>query len=328
MCQALAVPAYISEWLHCPNPSKKASVTRMISRKKPRSSGCVTSSLISTPAIACTLSVPVDTVRSHEIVDRVVRVDRLARVSPEAIDDVVLHLVSLDVVVVHVRDLELAAAGRAQVGKDVEDASIVEVHAGDREAARWAVRLLDDAADAAAPVQVGDAEVAQVLLVLDARQQDAGAARLVVERLDGRLQAPLEQVVREQHDRLVVPHEALRQPERLRDPPRTLLVAVEEPLHAVLVAVPEQAEELPRVHPSRHEHDLPHSRLDERLDRVAHHGPVVDREEVLFRDPGQGMQAAAGAARQDDALHGAQYATCPPPPAPGCATPGCPACEP
>src|SRR5262245_48904757 len=52
MCQALATPVCIKEWPHCPKPSsKKGSVLRMISRKKPRSSTCVTSSLTTTPSI-------------------------------------------------------------------------------------------------------------------------------------------------------------------------------------------------------------------------------------------------------------------------------------
>src|SRR4051794_26493353 len=52
MCHALATPAYISEWLHCPKPApKKSSVARMTSRKNPRSSVWVTSSLMATPSI-------------------------------------------------------------------------------------------------------------------------------------------------------------------------------------------------------------------------------------------------------------------------------------
>ena len=43
---------------------------------------------------------------------------------------------------------------------------------------------------------------------------------------------------------------------RLRDPARLLLVGVEQPVDPVFVAVAEQAEELARVDPSRHEHQL------------------------------------------------------------------------
>ncbi len=50
MCQALAVPGYISEWLHCPKWSKNGSVSRITSRKNPRSSVCVVSCFSSTPS--------------------------------------------------------------------------------------------------------------------------------------------------------------------------------------------------------------------------------------------------------------------------------------
>src|SRR5205807_1033337 len=58
----------------------------------------------------------------------------------------------------------------------------------------------------------------------------------------------------------------------------------------------------PGVDAARDQHDLADARPDQRLDRVADHGPVVDREEVLVGDPRQRIEAAAGAAGQDDAL--------------------------
>src|ERR1700736_3507907 len=87
-CQALAVPGYISEWLHWPKPEKKSSVVRMTSRKKPRSSACVVSSLTATPSIT---SVLVGAVLADEVVDGVVRLDRLPGIAPEAFQHVVLH---------------------------------------------------------------------------------------------------------------------------------------------------------------------------------------------------------------------------------------------
>ena len=55
---------------------------------------------------------------------------------------------------------------------------------------------------------------------------------------------------------------------------------------------------------ARHDHHLCHSGLDERLDPVADHGPVADRQEVLVGDPGQRMQPAARTAGEDHAPHG------------------------
>ena len=57
------------------------------------------------------------------------------------------------------------------------------------------------------------------------------------------------------HDPVAV-DEPLGQPERLGDAARPLLVGVEEPVDAVLVAVAEQAEELARVRAAGDEHQL------------------------------------------------------------------------
>src|SRR6266508_1066021 len=117
MCHALVTPGYISEWLHWPKCSKKPSVSRMTSRKNPRSSSCVTSSLTMTPSMLMrSLRAPgdsclfVDAVGAHEVADRVVGLDRLAGVAPEPLENVVLHRPSVEVPVVDVSDLELSAA--------------------------------------------------------------------------------------------------------------------------------------------------------------------------------------------------------------------------
>src|SRR5229473_8642101 len=110
MCQALAVPGYISEWLHWPKCSKKSSVSRITSRKKPRSSACVTSCLITTPSMVTgvTSRLQVGAVGADDVLNRVVRLHRFARVAPEAFQHVVLHKPAFDVPVVDVGDLELA----------------------------------------------------------------------------------------------------------------------------------------------------------------------------------------------------------------------------
>src|SRR5215472_5805719 len=105
MCQALAVPGYISEWLHWPKCPKNSSVSRMISRKKPRSSVWVTSCLITTPSIIGL--VLVGAVSAYEVIYLVVGINGLAGVPPEALDDVVFHRPPGDVVVVDIRYLQL-----------------------------------------------------------------------------------------------------------------------------------------------------------------------------------------------------------------------------
>ena len=95
-------------------------------------------------------------------------------------------------------------------------------------------------------------------------------------------------------------------PERLGDPARLLLVAVREPVDSVLVPVAEQAQELAGMRAARDDHQLGDPGADERLDREADHRPVVDRQQVLVRDPRQRVEATPGPAGEDDALHNAR----------------------
>ena len=45
------------------------------------------------------------------------------------------------------------------------------------------------------------------------------------------------------------------------------------------------------------------ARVDQRPQRIEDHRPVVDRQQVLVRDPRQGIEPGAEAAGEDDALH-------------------------
>src|SRR6266540_1406675 len=102
------MPGYISEWLHCPKCSKNPSVSRITSRKKPRSSSWVTSSFSTTPSMplkGATSRLAVCTVGPHEVIHLVISVDRLAGVAPETVEHVIFHESPLEIPVVDVRDL-------------------------------------------------------------------------------------------------------------------------------------------------------------------------------------------------------------------------------
>src|SRR2546430_15382281 len=75
-----------------------------------------------------------------EVVDRVVGVDGLTGVAPEALDDVVLDRAGPDEGVVHVRDLEPAPRRRRERRGDAGQRAVLEVHAGRREQARRGLR--------------------------------------------------------------------------------------------------------------------------------------------------------------------------------------------
>ena len=124
-----------------------------------------------------------------------------------------------------------------------------------------------------------------MLDLLDRREQDARPALLGGEVLDRGSKRALEHVVGEHHADPVAGPEPLGQPKRLRDPARLLLVRIEKPVDPVLMAVAEQAEELARMRPAGDEHQLVDTGVDERLDREVDHRPIVNRQQVLVRDP-------------------------------------------
>ena len=185
----------------------------------------------------------------------------------------------------------------------LEHRRVVEVDAGHGELARRGDRLLDDPRDAAVAVELGNAEVTQVLDLRLPREHDARAELLAGEVVRRGLDRPLEDVVGEHDADLVAADEALGEPERLGDAAGPLLVAVRQQVDAELVPVAEQAKELAGVRPAGDDHQLGDAGADERLDREADHRPVVDREQMLVRDLRQRMKAAARAAGENDALH-------------------------
>src|SRR5215469_3089164 len=156
----------------------------MTSRKNPLSSAWVMSCLTSTPCNICCDSVLVGAACANEVIDRVIGVDGFACVTPEALDDVVLHLVLGAVMIVHVRDLHLAASGGLKSLDRVEDRIVVEIHACDRQRTWRVTWLFDDPANAIAIIALGTPKVPEMTPVIELREQDAGTRPLVHERLD------------------------------------------------------------------------------------------------------------------------------------------------
>src|SRR5262245_46599665 len=234
--------------------------------------------------------------------DEVARaMERLERpgVRPPAVQQLAGELAALQVPVVHVGDLELAARRGAERPDDVEHAVIVHVNAGHRIVALRARRLLLDRRDAA----VADLRDAEPPRVGDLLQDDPGAARLPREALDRRRDRPLDQVVAEEDAQAVAFREGLCEGERSGDPALAFLVRVVEMREAELAPVPEEAQEVARVRPAGHEEDVADAGVDERLERIEDHRAVEDRQQVLVRDAREREETRAEPAREQNALH-------------------------
>src|SRR5437899_12883264 len=121
-------------------------------------------------------------VGTPEIADRVVGGDRLTSVTPESIEDVVLHLAVVEVPVVDVGDLELATPRYLQLGQDSPDGLVVEIHARYREVAGRLFRFLDDPGDPVVAIELSYTQVAEVRPVALPGEHDPRPALLLAER--------------------------------------------------------------------------------------------------------------------------------------------------
>ena len=135
--------------------------------------------------------------------------------------------------------------------------------------------------------------------------EDRGAARLRV--LDSLLQVArqavaVEDVVAEHQGARLAGDELLADGEGLGQAVRARLLCIGE-VHAVARAVPEQALEVGEVRRRGDDQDVPDARQHEGAKRVVDHGLVVDRQQLLGGHERERVQASAGPAGEDDALH-------------------------
>ena len=235
--------------------------------------------------------------RVHEALDR-------AGVEPGKAAAEQLHLqpVSVEIEPVEVRDLQLAARGRAHPPRHVHDAMIVKIQARDAVVRARVRRLFLDGEHALIPVKLHDAEA---LRVLDVVAEDGGIARLGgCDRL-AQIAAEavaVENIVAEDHGAGVAADEVRPDQKRLREPVRVRLHRVGQ-ADAELAPVAEQALEARRIVRRGDDEDVADAREHERRERVVDHGLVVDRQQLLGGHERERVQARAGPAGEDDAFH-------------------------
>ena len=199
-------------------------------------------------------------------------------------------------------DLQLAAGRGPHLMRLGGHVARVEVQAGDGVGALGALGLLLDGDGPPLAVELDDAEALGVVHVV---AEDRGAARLRV--LDGLLEVAaeavaVEDVVAEHQGAGLAGDELLADGEGLRQAVRRGLLGVGE-VHAVARAVPEQALEVGEVRRRGDDQDVPDARQHEGGQRVVDHGLVVDRQQLLGGHERERVQAGAGPAGEDDALH-------------------------
>ena len=203
---------------------------------------------------------------------------------------------------VEVGDLQLAARGGLHPMRLGGHVARVEVQAGDGVGALGLGGLLLDGDGTALPVELHDAEALGVVHVV---AEDRGAARLGVlhgARQVARQAVAVEDVVAQHQRARLAGDEVLADGECLREAVGARLLGVGQ-VHAVARAVPEQALEVGEVRRGGDDQDVPDARQHEGGQRVVDHGLVVDRQQLLGGHERERVQAGAGPAGEDDALH-------------------------
>ena len=189
-------------------------------------------------------------------------------------------------------------------GRAAADVPGVEVEAGDGVVGLGVGRLLLDGDGVVVLVELHHAEA---LRVVHAVAEDRGAAaRLSVgggpPQVAGEPVA-VEDVVAEHERARLARAELAADDEGLGQPVRRGLLGVGE-ADAEVRAVPEQALEVGQVGRGGDDQDVADARQHEGGERVVDHRLVVDGQQLLARHGGERVEPGAGAAGQDDALHG------------------------
>ena len=235
--------------------------------------------------------------RVHEALDR-------AGVEPgkPAAEQLHLQPVGIKIEPVEIRDLQLAARGRAHLPCHVHDAVVVKIQARDAVVRARVRRLFLHGQHTLVLVKLHDAEA---LGVFDVVAEDRGIARLgILDRLAqvAAKAVAVENIVAEDHGARVIADEICPDQKRLREPVRVRLHRVGQ-ADAELAAVAEQALETRGIVGRRDDEYVADAREHERRERVIDHGLVVHGQQLLGRDPRERVQPRAGATGEDDAFH-------------------------
>ena len=130
-----------------------------------------------------------------------------------------------------------------------------------------------------------------------------GAFALRAETVGRRQDVALDDVVAQHHADLLPVGEVLGQRQGVGDTAFAFLVGVVDVFQAELFAVGEQTQKIAGIAPSGDDQNLSNPGIDESLNRVVDHRPVIDRQQMFVGDFGEREQAASRTTGQYDTLH-------------------------
>src|SRR6266853_1241756 len=221
-----------------------------------------------------------------------------AGVLPPAVDDLgTHHEAAVDEILNRVGDLELLPEAWLDARDRFEDLRTEQVHADKGEIALGLPRLLHQPHDAAV-VELGDAEL---LRIVDLRQQNLRGRAIGPELIDERLESFVEKVDAEIHHERRLAEERLADLHRMGQPPGRVLRDVRDadaPLRSVADGAANLLVRVPDDNP-----DIVYAGGGHGFDAIEQHRLVGDGHELLRARVGQRPQPRAFAPAQDQAFH-------------------------
>src|SRR5260370_35126396 len=202
-----------------------------------------------------------------------------SRVGPPAIEDFASQLAVAQVRIVHVGNLQLAAAGWLQRADAVKNGRIVEIRPDYRVRRARRRGLLFDAHK---PVVI-DSGTTEAFRIGHFLQQNHSSGFLRLESLARLLDAGLDDVAAQNDADALSLGKTFRQTQRVGDSSFTFLISKTHLLQSKILPIAEQPQKIPRATASGNDQNVANPCFHQCLQREINHRLVIYRQQMLVR---------------------------------------------
>ena len=211
-----------------------------------------------------------------------------------------MQLAALEVGIVHIGDFQLAPRGRLDLLGDLDHRVVIEIQAGYRIVRTRLLRFFLDGNRLAGGIELHHAETLRIAHVI---AENRGAAPTLGRLTQHGAEAvAIEDVVAEDQADIAVTDKRLADQEGLSQAIGRRLFRIVQ-LDAKIAAVTQQLAEVWQILRRGDDQHLADTGQHQHRQGVIDHRLVVDGQQLLGHAPGNGVQAGAGAARENDAFH-------------------------
>src|SRR5262249_30541935 len=137
----------------------------------------------------------------------------------------------------------------------------------------------------------------------DFLKDDVGSGGLPFKGLLGGDDVVLDDIIAQDNADFFALNKGFGEAERVGDAAFAFLVGVMDAVAVEILAGGEEPEEVAGILAAGDDDDVLDAGVDERLDRIKNHGPIVNRKKMLIGDTSQRIETRPFSASQNDTLH-------------------------